>query len=290
MARNTTKIEVIDNKKVMVKTMPKNLYNPAIYDWQNEMYTHFKNNDGFYINKVLNHDSGVLHLDYIDYKSKPTTNKDLQLFGKSMAKLHNAGRNYDFQWTMARNGDAQWVQTSLPYKEEKYNSMKPWDYISRTDWLFLKSKSIRKEIFKTLQTVDDLSEQPKSKLHRDFRLHNILYDLNGYHLIDFDFAAIDYLSLEVMGLFTDLYELTPEMARQFLIGYYNESKDWDWATGMVDLFLCYLCTNTFPFSMSDHMDKDEVEALAEERNGRLRLIYENKKDILKMIEEIDENK
>jgi len=286
MPRNSTKIEIIDDKKVMVKTMSTKLYNPAIYDWQNEVHDHFLDNTGFYINKVLGHSNGVLHLDYIDYKSKPTTNKDLQLFGKSMAKLHNSGRDWNFSWTMARNGDAGWIKTSLPYKDETYSTMASWNNIRRNDWLFLKSKGIRKEIFETLKTLDKLPDQPKSKLHRDFRLHNILYDERGYHLIDFDFASIDFISLEVMGLFTDLYELVPEMARQFLIGYHSESKDWEWSSGMVDLFLCYLCTNTFPFSMSSHMDKNEVEALADERNARLRIIYENKENILKMIEEI----
>ena len=279
MARNTTRIQIVNNEKVMVKTMPKNLYNPAIYKWQNQIAEMLEKSDiGFYANKVLKHDNGILHLDYIDFQYN--TEPDEKLIGKAMAQIHNYNR------------ESLWKRTSIPIKQEKYNDMKNWIHdvpIKSDNWLFLKSKGIRREIFKSLKTIDEWPKHPKTVLHRDFRLHNILRDSVGYHLIDFDFAAVDYVGLEVMGLFTDLLEINKLKAFKFLEAYAQESIDFDWSYSMVDLFLCYLCTNTFPFSMSKHMDEKEIESLAEERNGRLRLVYEYKDEIIKMIGDINED-
>lgn len=286
MARNTTKIEMINGKKTMVKTMPENMYLPAIYEWENQLCKLFPDDGDFHINKVLNHEKGILHLDYIDFKPKPTSNMDLKLFGSSMAKIHNSGRDWSQGKTLTKEG---WIPTTIPIKTETYSSMKQWSFGGDGSWLFLKSRGIRTEIFNTLPKYN-YKTQPKAMLHRDFRLHNILYDDRGYHLIDFDFAAVDYIAIELMGLYMDIYEYHPNAAMQFLEGYKSESVDWEWSTGMLDMYLCYLCTNTFPFSMANVMDIDEVEALSNERNHRLKLAYENKKHIQQQIEDTNENK
>jgi Ser/Thr protein kinase RdoA (MazF antagonist) len=120
-------------------------------------------------------------------------------------------------------------------------------------------------------------------LHRDFRLHNILFGVDYYHLIDFDFAAYDDVSMEVMGMVVDLLQHGFEYVEAFLTAYI-ESSNIDTYDSMASNYLLYLATSSFPYDREEALEPQAFQNLKTERSKRLVLLYLNMDNLAKFFQ------
>ena len=167
------------------------------YLFQKFLYSVFKNNNLFGINRIfdIKIDGAYMRLnfEYIDFIEDYNffNSSDMYRIGIFLAQLHNyAYLNFE--------------KFSGPCKQEKYDSL---ELISSYDKIETDLQR-RKYIMSQIKRLD-ISQQ-KIMLHRDFRLSNILVSSNDKKLIliDFDFAAIDYVNIEVGGILADVLEYT----------------------------------------------------------------------------------
>ena len=207
-----------------------------------------------------------LMFDKVEEQSWTPNENNMRLIGTAMAHLHNYAYNN-------RN------LLNLPVKNESYSEMDKWLYIKK-DPVANKAYEARMDIFNNIERFNNA--QPKLPLHRDFKLHNIIFDGTKHILIDFDFAAVDYVSIEVMGFIVDVVPYGIENVKTFF-EYYNKTIDIPVITdSFVSDYLNYLCTNTFPFYMKDKMSVESLNDLIDYRNKCVETIYNNK-DIINQI-------
>ena len=195
---------------------------------------------------------------------------NMRLLGTAMAHLHNYAYNNKNLLTMA-------------HKSETYSDMDKWLYISKKDPRVKEAYNSRLEVFRNINKLNQA--QPKVGVHRDFKLHNIIFDGNDFNLIDFDFAAIDFVSIEVMGFIVDVVDFGMEHVKTFFEHYNKTIKVPIISKSFVDDYLSYLCTNTFPFYMQDKMSNESANDLIDYRNKCLNTIYTNRDTLNKIIEE-----
>jgi hypothetical protein len=189
---------------------------------------------------------------------------NMALIGKSMAIIHN----YCY-----RNSN----HIVLDKKENEYNDMGQWLTIPDTVPFKKESYEMRKEIFENIERLN--LEQPKIALHRDFKPHNIIADSEKLYLIDFDFAAVDFVTLEVMSFLVDIAERGTSIVKSFLTSYLENIDIPIVYESMVDDYLNYLCVNVFPFYSYEKMEPNNFKNLVEHRNNSLQSLY-NKRDII----------
>ena len=217
-----------------------------------------------------------IQFEYIDEKQWAVNTESMELIGKSMAFIHtHCSRNKN--------------QIALNIKSESYDSILDWAYELSEDRNipFVKdSFNSRVEIF---DEINDFNHsQPKIPLHRDFKPHNIIFDGENYHLIDFDFAAVDYVSIEVMSFVSDIIKTGLGNVKTFLKSYMEhiEIPGINFET-FVDDYLNYLCTNRFPFYNYERMEPTNFKNLVDHRNESLKQMWENRTKLQTIIE--DEN-
>jgi Ser/Thr protein kinase RdoA (MazF antagonist) len=111
-------------------------------------------------------------------------------------------------------------------------------------------------------------------------MHNIISDGENFHLIDFDFAAVDNIGIEIMSFIIDFhYNSTSRdetLVKEFIRVYKENSKlSINWESTLND-YLVYMCVNTFPFYMRQRIGEINFKQLYNERNGKLNFTYINK--------------
>jgi len=270
---NKTYFKLDENgHEAFCKLVPK--LNSTIFDFQNLLGDSITGK--FNINKYLYtnvkpgfENSFELVFEKIENKQWDINPNSMHIIGKSMSILHGAAN-------VNRN------EIHIPIKNEKYDSMEKWDVMPNTTQSQRAYKR-RREIFRQLESFN--LSQPKIPLHRDFKPHNILFDGNSFHLIDFDFAAVDYTCLEIMAFIVDIRG--EDNIKAFIDAYKSISNNGVNFNTMVNDYLVYLCTNTFPFYMKDSLDNTGFMNLLNHRNSVLEYLWNNKDMINKLVK--DEN-
>lgn len=256
---STTSIIEVDGKKVFTKLKRAEEFDLRTFSFQNMLYLTFDSE--LRINKPLyiqNSISGYISARYecIDEKPWDINNGTISLFGKYLAELHN----FCYQ-----NKD----KIKLKIKEFG-TSIHIWDLVEDCAEK-QEAFDIRLDIYKTLQPYN--YNQISIPLHRDFKLQNILSDGEKFFLIDFDFAAIDNIGIEIMSFIMDLFSKTlqKDLIDSFISEYKKHSNiPIDWST-MVNDYLVYMCCNTFPFYMRKEIGELNFKELLEDRNSKLKL-------------------
>ena len=258
---STTSIIEVDGKKVFTKLKKAEEFDLKTFSFQNMLYLMFES--GLKINKPLhikNSISGYISIQYdvIDEHLWEINNKNIGLLGKYLAELHNFCYEYKdkikldkkiakcnmFGWTIGEEN---------PEKEKAFKQ--------------------RELIFADLKPYNN--NQVAIPVHRDFKIHNILFDGVNFNLIDFDFAAIDNVGIEIMSFIMDFYgrTLQKDLIDTFVEEYKKHSTlPIDWTT-IVNDYLMYMCCNTFPFYMRESIGEVNFQELLEERNWKLNLAY-----------------
>ena len=278
-----TFIEKVDGVELFIKRKPVQGFDTRVLAFQSRVRQIISGS--FNVNKFEN--VGVkasgpnndlfyeMKFEKLDEKEWAPNEDNMKIIGTSMAIIHN----YCFL-----NADS----ISLNEKEEKYDAstMQKWLEIDQETPFLAESFEQRKDIFKSINRLNQ--SQPKIALHRDFRPHNILFDGENYHLIDFDFAAIDYVSLEVMGFISDIIETGMSNVKAFLEGYFSNINIPIIPESFVDDYLNYLCTNTFPFYLHENLEPANYRNLVEHRNNALNSLYNNRENIQYLIKNMTE--
>ena len=240
----------------------------VLYNNQNKVISEF--NGKFRINEIESltenyKKSNVTvtyeHIDELEYSVDETV---ACIFGESIAKLHNYSFTYD-------------NELRVKSKFDKYDNMRAWDGVSNIDKDFL---SLRHEIFH--KTASILQVHPKITLHRDVRLHNIIFDGELFYLIDFDYTAKDFVGIELGGFICDLIDkYDSKVLYAFLSSYIsvNNFITKNVYLNVLDSFILYLCTNTFPFYLKGNFTDEQYNDYVSQRTRRLKLITEKRDDI-----------
>lgn len=256
---STTSIIEIDGKKVFTKLKKAEEFDLKTFSFQNMLYLMFESD--LKINKPLyiqNSISGYVSIRYdvIDEHLWEINNKNIGLLGKYLAELHNFCYQYLYKIKLDKKvmnaslSGWNWVH-DCPEKEEAFK--------------------MRKEIFENLKPYNN--QQIFIPVHRDFKIHNILFDGVNFNLIDFDFAAIDNVGIEIMSFIMDFYgrTLQKDLIDTFVEEYKKHSLiPIDWTT-IVNDYLMYMCCNTFPFYLRENIGEINFNELLEERNWKLKL-------------------
>jgi len=285
MSGNTSKTYILDTEgmKTFVKKTPVDKFDTRSLAFQSNLRQYiqgaFNINQYDSIKVVTNKESEMFYeisFEHLNEKKWTPNIKNMELIGKSMAIIHNhCSRNQ--------------TQITLNKKTESYNRLDNWIMLSNDIPFKEEAHEMRKGIFKNINRLN--STQPKIPLHRDFKPHNIIFDGEKYHLIDFDFAAIDYVSLEVMGFIVDIIESGLGNVKAFLEAYLdNIEVPGIQPESFVDDYLNYLCTNTFPFYLNKTLEPNNFKNLVDHRNNSLETLFSYRDRINQMIERIqDEN-
>ena len=214
----------------------------------------------FKINKPIEYTNGKATYMLIDEKPWKLDYSRAALIGKAMGSMHKG---------------------CIPAHESgefKYLNLKkftPPSDISQYD-ISPAELDLRNEVLDLID-IDVNSKTPKSPLHRDFRLHNILFDGCNLHLIDFDFAAIDIISHEVVAMMLDISYHSVENTIPFIHNYIQHSG-LEITPTIVDEHLYYLATDTFPYDRKDKLTLQNYNDLCNERSSRLNRLRVFRKD------------
>lgn len=275
---NKTYIADREGKKVFIKRVPVSDFDTRTLQFQSNLRQNiegaFKINQYNNIKVVTDGGTGMFYeieFELLDEKEWRPNSENMELIGKSMAYIHN---------TCWRNKN----QINLKQKNDIYNNISTWNLLDN-DIPFKKVSQLkREEIFKKGVRLNE--KQPKIPLHRDFKPHNIVFDGNSYNLIDFDFAAVDYVSIEVMGFVVDIIDTGLGNVKTFLKSYLDNIEIPNIIpTSFVDDYLSYLCTNTFPFYLHGNLEESSYENLVEHRNNSLETMWYHRDTIQQMIED-----
>lgn len=281
MAGNISKTgtELVDNKKLFIKKVNVDKFDTRTLAFQSNLRQYIKGK--FNINQyekieVKSENNELIYkvyFDMLDEKDWKPTPENMEIIGKSMAYIHNhSNRNMSM--------------INLPSKQETYDSMENW--LSLSDNIPFKKESYekRKTIFREIKPLNQA--QPKIPLHRDFKPHNIIFNGESYNLIDFDFAAIDFISLEVMGFLVDIIDTGLNNVQSFLKSYFGhiDKNIKIVPESFVDDYLSYLCTNTFPFYLHESLESNNFQQLVEHRNKSLETLYTKRLIIKELIKDI----
>lgn len=250
------------------------------------------------INKIISKDNNKCEATFEYIKEEPW-NFDIakaQLVGESMAKIHN--------WAATSN---KVKSLKIPEKKNLYNNMDDWlklDIGEIGDGLHelkITHRMYRDSMVKTLEAegikIGVNKNQPKIATHRDFKKHNIISDGKDLHLIDFDFTATEYVSLEIMAFLTDSIvkrnnsvdieygkneKERAQVILAFIIEYKKHSKlDIKWDSVLYD-YLFYLISSTFPYYIKGLKQKD-VKSMANWRTIMAKYLFENREKLTKAL-------
>ena len=284
MSGNTSKTYILDTEgmKTFIKKAPVDKFDTRTLAFQSNLRQYIQGtfNINQYDNiKVVTGDAGTdmfyeIAFQHLDEQPWAPNKDNMKIIGKSMAFIHNH---------CFRNK----TQITLNVKKESYDRMESWMLLSDDIPFKKKAQKIRQSIFNDIPRLN--TAQPKIPLHRDFKPHNILFDGTNYHLIDFDFAAVDYVGLEVMGFIVDIIESGLGNVQAFLDSYLTHCEIpgiQEAAKLFVTDYLNYLCTNTFPFYLHGSLEPKNFKNLVKHRNNSLETLYSYSDRIRKMIEEI----
>lgn len=281
MSGNISKTYILDTEgmKTFVKKVPVSKFDTRTLAFQSNLRQYIKGD--FNINQYDNIEVVTdgktemfyeVRFEHLDEKEWSPNKSNMKLIGESMALIHNH---------CYRNKE----HIALKVKNEFYNKISYWMMLDNKIPFKKEAEKRRREIFKTLSKKE--IDQPKIPLHRDFRKHNILYDGSKYHLIDFDFAAVDYVSIEVMSFISDIIENGFANVKSFLEGYLKNINIKGLNPNLfVNDYILYLCTNTFPFYMYESLEEEPFNNLVEDRNNCLETMYNLQDKINKIIEDI----
>lgn len=272
---------------VFIKYIPVSKYDYRIGIFQDRLFYNIKNLRNFAICKTIKYEKDntgdliEVHYKVVNEKQWDLNKESVAIIGENMAKIHNhcyVEKDY----------------IDLPKKDCLYNNMKEWEKIEKDGLVNSRHYFIRRDIFKEIKRVDP--KQVKMPLHRDFRKHNILWDGEKYILIDFDFAAHDFISLEIAAFISDMLDDEKEdyglsLIKEFIKSYveHSEIENIIWDDVITD-YLNYLCVNTFPVYLKNTMNKDNFNELLKQRTDNLVKIYNHQCDLESLITEITEKK
>ena len=304
------KCVVKDGNWSFVKSWDKSKYNPHSLLFQEAM---LDLDIPLKINKIISKDDSKREATF-EYINEKPWNLDItkaRMIGESMAKIHN------------------WAATSkkvealkIPGKESLYDNMDDWHDLevgtfgSNLFEVKLTAKAVRDRIIKSIETeglkMGVNPNQPKIATHRDFKKHNIISDGKDLHLIDFDFTATEYVSLEIMAILTDCIiernepideemggskENRAKICIEFLLAYKKYSKlDIIWESVLYD-YLSYLCSNTFPFYFNGaklkghlgeqqvliYVKEEDIKSMGQWRTVIANYLFENRKRLTKLL-------
>jgi thiamine kinase-like enzyme len=250
--------------KYFIKSFQTNGFDISSFTFQNYLYNNFKSDLKICKPiKIVSEKSNEVQIyyEYVKPIDWELTADRVSFLGKSLAELHN------FCY-LKKN------EISLPDKVAVV-AMGKWQDVEDSFDKEL-AVSIRKAIYDNLKPYD--RDQIRIPLHRDFKLHNIMFDGENLNLIDFDFAAIDNIGIEIMSFIIDFYYETRDqsLVSDFIKAYKQESNlDINW-TSVLNDYLVYMCVNTFPFYMRGRIGEHNFKNLLTERNGKLNFTYINK--------------
>ena len=241
------------------------------FDFQELMYHTLKTEGNFKINKPVSFSWQVKDdkkTSEARFELLPDLDFDVtldacRLFGSNMAGMHNLS-------------SILMISKELPYLDNKI--LHDTDSFRDID-ISIAEMSLRELIVSTCKFMPVMT----LPLHRDFRLHNIVFDGSCYHLIDFDFAAYDDVSMEVMGMVVDLLDYDFKYVEAFLAAYIKESNI-DTYTSMATNYLIYLASSCFPYDRIDTLTPEAFENLKIERSERLIRLYLNMDNIAKFFQ------
>jgi hypothetical protein len=266
-------------KDSFIKYLPYKDYNYKIGIFQTRLYYNIKDLDGFCINKKLLIDISdptivKCHYEIVNEKQWELDKNSVKLIAKNMAKIHN----YCY---IERN------TINLPHKKSLYDDFTDWEQFVKNKIAFKQDLILRKKIYNSIKDIDE--RQIKIALHRDFRKHNILWDGTKYTLIDFDFAAYDFISLEIMGFISDILDVNHlETSINLIKEFFRSYKYYSTISGIIwkDLptdYINYLCVNTFPLYLKNTIPKENYKELLHQRNIILQKIYDFKDELKEII-------
>ena len=250
--------------KYFIKSFQTSGFDISSFTFQNYLYNNFKSDLKICKPiKIVSEKSNEVQIyyEYVKPIDWELTADRVSFLGKSLAELHN------FCY-LKKN------EISLPDKVAVV-AMGKWQDVEDSFDKEL-AVSIRKAIYDNLKPYD--RDQIRIPLHRDFKLHNIMFDGENLNLIDFDFAAIDNIGIEIMSFIIDFYYETRDqnLVSDFIKAYKQESNlDINW-TSVLNDYLVYMCVNTFPFYMRGRIGEHNFKNLLTERNGKLNFTYINK--------------
>lgn len=251
--------------KHFAKVVPVKGFDISSFAFQNYLYHNF--NSGLKICKpikIVTEKANEIELvyEYLQEQEWHMTISTASALGRYLAELHNFCHE-------------KMHEISLPNKTAVV-AMGKWNEIEDSDHKKI-ALNIRKSIYENLKPYD--KDQIRIPVHRDFKMHNIIFANGDYNLIDFDFAAIDNIGIEIASFIIDFfYEYRDEHhVTEFIEAYKKASKlkiNWE---SVINDYLVYMCVNTFPFYMRDKIGEVNFRKLYHERNGKLNFTYINKK-------------
>jgi len=227
-----------------------------------QKYLSLELEDGFKIcdpiSLATNGKSYSLKYEYINEEEFIMNNTAAYLLGIYVAKLHN------FCYDNASN-------ISLPQKHILLG-MAYWNDVLDSP----EKEEALKMRTRIMSQLDDYDlSHVKIPLHRDLKLRNIIFDGIDFNLIDFDFAAVDDISIELGSFIVDMFyeNIDAECIAEFISGYKSISKiHIDWST-IINNYLVYSCCSTFPFYIKDQISEQDFKDLITERNEKLNFTY-----------------
>jgi len=264
----------IDNEiNKFIKIIPKKMYDyrTTLYQLMLSYNTHLDNLEVPIYTSLIDKETDIeVQYEIIKEKQWELNNNNIELIAKNIALIHNY--NYKNR-----------LNIDLSIKNNKYDNLSEWDKLDKKSNQVKLSYNLRKSIFYKIERIDN---QVKIPLHRDLRKHNIMYDGNKYYLIDFDFAAIDFISIELGAFIADILlfsENSIDLINLFFKSYFKHLNFKFNYTHIIIDYLNYLCTNTFPFYIKDNLRQSAFDKLVDERNEVLKSIYKNKKELESII-------
>jgi thiamine kinase-like enzyme len=250
--------------KYFIKSFQTKGFDISSFTFQNYLYNNF-NSDLKICKpiKVVSEKSNEVQIyyEYIKPIDWELTADRVSFLGKALAELHN------FCYLKKH-------EIELPDKVAVV-AMGKWQDVEDSFEKKL-AVDIRKAIYDNLKPYD--KDQIRIPLHRDFKLHNIMFDGENLNLIDFDFAAVDNIGIEIMSFIIDFYYETRDQGYvlDFIKAYkQNSNLDINW-TSILNDYLVYMCVNTFPFYMRGKIGEHNFKNLLTERNGKLNFTCINK--------------
>ena len=289
------KFVVEDGIKYFVKSWDKKRYNSHSLLFQELM---IDLDIPLKINKVISKDDDKLEakFEYIDEKKWNFDIEKASMLGESMAKIHNWSAtskkvhalNIPEKKCLYDNMN-DWIKLDIGKIEDSLHEIKLAHRMYRDAWYEkLKSEGIKPGIN---------PDQPKVATHRDFKKHNIISDGENLHLIDFDFTAVEYVSLEIMSFLADCVvprnmpidreygadkNERAQICIEFLLSYKKHSKlDIKWESVLYD-YLFYLISSTFPYYIKG-LKQEDIIAMGKWRTIMAEHLFNNRKNLTKAL-------
>lgn len=271
MAGNTSTYRIITDRRTntpkFIKTVDTTTFNFPSLNFQKILSENFINKSIKIVKPFstveLKDGTTEIEYNYIEAVDWDINTETVTRLGRGLAELHNFCHDEQSLFSL--------------WESEKKNAtdMSAWGPIPMSPDKTI-ATDLRWDIFNKLEPYNH--DQLKIPLHRDFKIHNILNDGLDFYLIDFDFAAIDNIGIEILSFLIDLYfnKKSIDLANIFIQSYKSVSRiPINWST-MLNDYLVYMCCNTFPFYMREKIGEENFRALFDERNHKLFFTYSNK--------------